>query len=94
MPLLQVRRPSSAFTVGVFLPPFLLALLDSMILVELGFDASRQVTPVTAGRSIATLICLRHTLRLLEPLTNALEVRCLLFTAVVLGKYSICHAAD
>ncbi|CAM9831328.1 unnamed protein product [Pylaiella littoralis] len=33
----------------------------------------KQVTPVTAGRSIATLICLRHTLRLLEPLANALE---------------------
>ena len=29
---------------------------------------------MTAGRSIATLICLRHTLRLMEPLANALEV--------------------
>lgn len=35
---------------------------------------SRQVTPTTAGRSIATLICLRHTLRLIEPLADALEV--------------------
>lgn len=34
----------------------------------------RQVTPVTAGKSIATLICLRHTLRLIEPLADALEV--------------------
>lgn len=34
---------------------------------------SRQVTPTTAGRSIATLICLRHTLRLIEPLADALE---------------------
>ncbi|CAM9603702.1 unnamed protein product [Ectocarpus sp. 4 AP-2014] len=33
----------------------------------------KQVTPVTAGRSIATLICLRHTLRLMAPLVQALE---------------------
>eukprot|EP00904_Undaria_pinnatifida_P001084 jgi/Undpi1/10977/HiC_scaffold_30.g13278.m1 len=33
----------------------------------------KQVTPVTAGRSIATLICLRHTLRLMEPLADTLE---------------------
>lgn len=39
-----------------------------------GFPGGRQVTPVTAGRSIATLICLRHTLRLMEPLADALEV--------------------
>ena len=30
---------------------------------------------MTAGKSIATLICLRHTLRLIEPLVDALEVR-------------------
>lgn len=41
---------------------------------SLWFPGGRQVTPVTAGRSIATLICLRHTLRLMEPLADALEV--------------------
>ncbi|CAM9230133.1 unnamed protein product, partial [Sphacelaria rigidula] len=33
----------------------------------------RQVTPVTAGRGIATLIGLRHALRLMGPLAGALE---------------------
>lgn len=54
-------RPSDAFCFG-----------DPIS--SLRFPGGRQVTPVTAGRSIATLICLRHTLRLMEPLADALEV--------------------
>lgn len=56
-------------------PPF--DSLETALPVFRSIGVRRQVTPVTAGRGIATLIGLRHTLRLLGPLAEALEVKCM-----------------